>query len=213
MTHKTHDLDTLDRVGNAPSLDFVDTVHSRYDAGAHDYLPSYGELLEWARDGDLITVQQQRRLKRAAVDEPRKAARAVRRAHELRDLLYRLFLTVIRDERPSPVDMAAFNRWVGEMSGRRRIDHTERGLVWGWETGEGALEEPLWPIVLSAIGLLTTDDAKRIKECPAPEGCGWLFLDKSKNGTRRWCNMRTCGNIAKARRHYLRHGGERRAGR
>jgi predicted RNA-binding Zn ribbon-like protein len=213
MTNRTRNLDTLDRVGNAPSLDFVNTVHSRYEVGAHDYLPSYGELLEWARDGDLITVQRQRSLKRAAVDEPRKAARALRRAQELRDLLYRLFLTVIRGKRPSPDDMTAFNRWVGEMSGCRRVEHTERGLAWGWETGEGALEEPLWPIVLSTIELLTTDDATRIKECPAPDGCGWLFLDKSKNSTRRWCNMRTCGNIAKARRHYHRHAGERRAGR
>jgi predicted RNA-binding Zn ribbon-like protein len=59
--------------------------------------------------------------------------------------------------------------------------------------------------VLSACELLVGAERRRIKECPAPDGCGWLFLDASKNAARRWCDMRTCGNIAKARRHYRRH--------
>ena len=68
---------------------------------------------------------------------------------------------------------------------------------------EGALDRPLWPVLRSAAALLTSDDIARIRECAA-ERCAWLFIDHSRNRSRRWCDMRDCGNRAKARRHYAR---------
>jgi predicted RNA-binding Zn ribbon-like protein len=62
----------------------------------------------------------------------------------------------------------------------------------------------LWPVSWSAAELLTHGPLDRIRECPGQGNCGWLFLDVSKNASRRWCDMRVCGNRAKARRHHAR---------
>jgi predicted RNA-binding Zn ribbon-like protein len=56
-------------------------------------------------------------------------------------------------------------------------------------------------IVEAAVALLVSDAMLRVKSCPT---CGWLFLDVSKNRSRRWCSMNTCGAVAKARRYYRR---------
>ena len=74
---------------------------------------------------------------------------------------------------------------------------------WWWPEDVDDLELPLWPIAYSAGILFPEIDPKRLKQCPS-EDCGWLFMDRSKNASRRWCDMRTCGNRAKARRHYAR---------
>ena len=73
----------------------------------------------------------------------------------------------------------------------------------GW-TGAGLLEAPLWPVVLDAWDVLTSPLIDRVRVCPGEGPCGWLFLDSSRAGNRRWCDMRTCGNRAKARTHYAR---------
>ena len=74
-------------------------------------------------------------------------------------------------------------------------------LAWAWPAGASALELPLWPALWSAAELLMAPELARVREC---ESCSWLFLDTSRNHTRRWCSMEDCGNVAKARRHYAR---------
>jgi predicted RNA-binding Zn ribbon-like protein len=66
------------------------------------------------------------------------------------------------------------------------------------------LRQVLWPVIRSAADLVTSPDISQIRECGAPD-CNWLFLDRSRSGRRRWCDMSTCGNRAKARRYYSRH--------
>jgi predicted RNA-binding Zn ribbon-like protein len=83
------------------------------------------------------------------------------------------------------------------------IVSTEEGLAWDWACAEDALDRVLWPVVHDAAGLLTSQELKRVKKC-ADERCGWLFFDTSRNHSRRWCSMESCGNRAKARRHYER---------
>lgn len=75
-------------------------------------------------------------------------------------------------------------------------------FAWGWQPDIQHLEQPLWPVAHSAIELLTTGDLRRIKVCENPYGCGWLFYDGSKNGSRRWCSMEGCGSQVKMRRLY-----------
>lgn len=74
--------------------------------------------------------------------------------------------------------------------------------VWGFE----AVESPLWPVGLAAYELLTGPRARRIKRCA---GCPWLFLDQSKNGSRRWCSMDICGTDEKMRRYVARRAARR----
>ena len=66
---------------------------------------------------------------------------------------------------------------------------TQDHVTWVWPDTDAALAEPLWHVAWSAAELLTTGDHRRIKVCPGlgipPVSCGWLFYDRSKNGSRR----------------------------
>ena len=75
---------------------------------------------------------------------------------------------------------------------------------WDWQVDRDriTLDAPLWPIAFSAVELLTGREQDRIKVCANPDGCGWLFYDGSKNGSRRWCSMEGCGSKVKMRRQY-----------
>ena len=89
---------------------------------------------------------------------------------------------------------------------RARLVPTRGGVAWAWADDDGALDRVLWPVVWSAVELLTSADLGRIKECPGGgEGpCAWLFVDTSKNAIRRWCSMAECGGEAKSRRQTAR---------
>ncbi|HEX6938971.1 MAG TPA: CGNR zinc finger domain-containing protein [Longimicrobiales bacterium] len=82
-------------------------------------------------------------------------------------------------------------------------------LRWAWRGAGEELEFPLWPVIRSAADLLASGDSRRIRVCAGPD-CGWLFVDRSRNGMRRWCDMKLCGTREKARRRRGRPG--RRAG-
>jgi predicted RNA-binding Zn ribbon-like protein len=198
-------LENLSRRGNAPCLDFVNTVQPRTELQPRDYLLTYDDLAGWARAGGLLSDFDHRRLTGVAGSHGDSASGAMELAVDLRELLYRVFLAIVRGVEPSGDDLAAVNGWLAVVLGHRRIVTSRGRYRWSWERDDAALDRPLWPVVLSACELLVGADRRRIKECPAPDGCGWLFLDTSKNAARRWCDMRTCGNIAKARRHYRRH--------
>ena len=86
---------------------------------------------------------------------------------------------------------------------RQRVTLTEDGYRWGWLDDEAALDRMLWPVLRSTADLLTSPDLASVRHC-ASESCDWLFMDMSRGQRRQWCDMRTCGNRAKARRHYER---------
>jgi predicted RNA-binding Zn ribbon-like protein len=88
----------------------------------------------------------------------------------------------------------------------RRLVPEREGFGWTWVESEEPLEDVLWPVAQSAAELLTSDAMERVKECRNQQ-CTWLFVDRSRNGSRRWCDMKDCGNRAKARRHYARQKG------
>ena len=203
MDEPLMDVKTLKRVGNAPSLDFVNTVHSHYDPDAYDYIPTYRALVEWAERAYLITRTARRQLSKQAARHPRLGAKTHRQAIALRGHLYRIFRAVARGKRPAPRDVKVLNKWLADVFARRKI--VAKGKRFEWSTSDDkALDRPLWSVVLSAGELLVGGYHDRIKECPG-DNCGWLFLDTSKNGQRKWCLMETCGNVAKARRFYDRH--------
>jgi predicted RNA-binding Zn ribbon-like protein len=84
-----------------------------------------------------------------------------------------------------------------------RLTPTPHGVTWAWMTHAAALDCMLWPVVVSAASLLTSQEAGRVKECVG-RACAWLFLDTTKNRSRRYCRAEGCGNRARARRHYAR---------
>jgi predicted RNA-binding Zn ribbon-like protein len=95
------------------------------------------------------------------------------------------------------------NAAVRDAAERRQIVATGRGFRWRWAGGGTSLESVLWPIARSAGELLASEERSQVRVCDA-DTCAWLFVDRSRNRSRRWCSMDSCGNRAKARRHYSR---------
>ena len=167
-------------LAGALCLDFANTTEWHASARPHESLTSYEDLLAWSR-----------------------------RATGLREIIYRVVVRLLRGGRPEPADLGAFNRALSSSLRRSRVVAERGGLAWTWVRDDRALDAMLWPIVESAAELVTSARRRRIGQCADDRGCGWLFLDTTRNRSRRWCAMGDCGNRAKARRHYQRTHGRR----
>lgn len=193
----------MELVGGRPVVDFVNTLSDRSHTAPLERLASYDELLLWCLREDVIDQAEQTRLHRLATAHPRKAAAALTAARQLRELLFQLFESSAGGRVPSAAARSALNDWLLEAARRRRLEPSPAGLRWLWFRGDADLDWMLWPLAWSAADLLGSDELGRLKEC-AQDDCRWLFLDLSKNRSRRWCTMEQCGNRAKAKRHYAR---------
>ena len=118
-------------------------------------------------------------------------------AIRLRETIHRCFAATAGGRQPPDDDLVALNAVLALAPPRRRL------RVGGWEIGtpDPSGSVLLAPTLWSAADLLVGTRLQRVRQCANPE-CGWLFLDGSKSGNRRWCSMSACGNRAKAHRHY-----------
>lgn len=116
-------------------------------------------------------------------------------------MLYRVFSLIAAGKPVEEQELKLFNTRLSESLSHIRLVKNDRELYAGWEKGEPNLMEPLWRVFKSAYDILTEEPFDRIKEC---EACGWIFLDQSKNKSRRWCNMQSCGSAHKAKKYYYR---------
>jgi predicted RNA-binding Zn ribbon-like protein len=199
MAESTRTLKTLEIVGGALCLDFANTINSRRNP-EHDYLLQYSDLVDWAEKLGILSPPQNSQLQKRARQNIHEAENALLAARTLRDLLYRLFSNAVRDSQPEQKDLEVFTIFYGESISRGQFVKLETHYRTSWSFDE-ALESVLWPIIHSAGELLLSAELGKVKECP---GCGWLFLDTSKNQSRRWCNMNTCGARDKMRRYHKR---------
>jgi predicted RNA-binding Zn ribbon-like protein len=202
MTTERMALEDLRLLGGAQCLDFVNSIETRAGHAPEDFLTSYPDLVRWGQHAGLISDATATELiARAAADEPA-AQETLLQALGLRAALHRLFIAVATRLDPDPVDLEQLQRvYVDALSGATLVPEGER-LTWDWRPIEQRLDQLLWPVARSAVELLTTGDPRRIKVCENPYGCGWLFYDGSKNGSRRWCSMEGCGSQVKMRRQY-----------
>ncbi|MBI4791114.1 MAG: ABATE domain-containing protein [Chloroflexi bacterium] len=190
---------TLDLVGGAVCLDFVNTVGDHNAAQPDEYLTSYAALVAWSEHTGLIAPRAARQLLQEAARRPAEAEQTRVRAIALREALYRIFSAIAADAKPKTVDMDLLNAHLAEALAHQQIVSAENAFRWDWTTATGALDLMLWPIARSAADLLTADKLAQVRECSG-ETCGWLFVDVSKNHSRRWCSMSDCGNRAKVQR-------------
>lgn len=190
----------LERIGGRLSLDFANTVGGSR-VHPKEYLTAYGELLGWSEATGAIGPATAARLRERAREDPEAAREALARALELREALYRTFDAVATGESPSPADLAILNARVGPAMAELRLEAEGEGFGWRAEPGEADLEAMLRPIVRDAADLLVSGDLDRVKQCGGND-CAWLFVDESRNRSRKWCDMADCGNRAKQRRHY-----------
>jgi predicted RNA-binding Zn ribbon-like protein len=192
----------LKRIGGALCLDFVNTVDWRLRDDAADWLLSYADLLTWDEGAGALDPARASRLALLAADDPAGAERVLQTARRLRETLFRLTRDLIADAPPAPADLAEINRALAEIAPRDGLAAEDGRIAWRWPARD-ALETVLTPILWSAGDLLAGPDLARTRLCAA-DGCGWLFVDASRKGNRLWCSMESCGNRAKARRHYQR---------
>ena len=183
-------------------LDLANTWGDRSDPG-DDGLKGYHELLGWAHGAGLVNDRERGELEKLAHAETAKSFGAFRTALELRETVFRLCSSVAAGEQPTERDVAALNAAL-ETVPRQRLCRGAECCEWEWPEGKPEFRRLLWPVIQSAADLVSSPDVARIRECDAPD-CNWLFLDRSRGGRRRWCDMSVCGNRAKARRYYERH--------
>lgn len=199
------DSELPDQIGGRLSLDFLNSVDPRHGPThtRRDFFGSYSDLLAWAGSVGALPTDALKRLRQRAEADPAAAQAAHRYALLFRTALYQVVAAALEGRQVFPEDLARVNLVLRRATGRHQLLPGQGGGVRdGWAfTGE--LEELLWPVAVDAWDVLTGPVLERVRECPGDDGlCGWLFLDTSRSGTRRWCDMRTCGNRAKVRAHY-----------
>jgi predicted RNA-binding Zn ribbon-like protein len=172
-----------------------------------EHLGSYADLVAFAMQSRLIPPKLAASLRARASRDPAEGQRAFRQSIVLREVLYRAFSAIAAGKYARPEDVQQINDFALEAVKHRKLARTNGSYCWEWQSdGNAPLDRILWPIAESAADFLTSKDRAAVRECGAPD-CEWLFLDHSRNGSRRWCDMKSCGNRQKARRHYQRaHG-------
>ncbi|MFQ5873107.1 MAG: CGNR zinc finger domain-containing protein [Dehalococcoidia bacterium] len=190
-------------VGGPTCLDFIETVVYRPSKRRREFLNSYSDLVVWSRQEDLITDAEAEHLTEKATAYPIDAQAVFDRAIALREAIYRIFSAIADGRQPDRADMDIFNSEFAGLMAKTGIVATEDGFEWDWTHEDDTLDRVLWSMVESTANLLTSEQLDRVRQC-ASSDCSSLFLDTSKNRRRRWCEMKTCGNRAKARRHYQR---------
>ena len=185
-------------VGGDQSVDFVNTA-DWVEAGL-DRFASYGRVLEWAEGALVVTRRTAGALRVVSEEYPARAVRMLSDAVALRCLLERLYYR-ISQHRPADAEVTELNdRWLRSSLAESAIVRNDRNsLELGWPRADMALESPLWAVARAAATLVTSQDASRIRRCGGDD-CGWYYVDRSRNGLRRWCEMETCGTRMKSRR-------------
>jgi predicted RNA-binding Zn ribbon-like protein len=203
MKEKNRNAGNLDLLGGRLCLDFVNTVDWRGRVEPQEFLNSYQDLLSWALHVGILTRDESKILTKKSEKKPSEARAVVEKARLLRDALYRIFISCAEGVAASEEDISVFNGALSQTMAQSRVVETEDGFRWETVSSKEDLDWILNPVVRSAADLLVTSEIKRIKSCADTE-CGWLFLDVSRNRSRRWCDMSDCGNRAKASRFYKR---------
>lgn len=164
-----------------------------------DELVDFPHFIRWAEGRGLVDDSESGRLIAEARRRPGEAEEALASARTLRALLYQLFTRLADGVPPDDDRVEQLSEFLVRYVRGRRLGAGEEGVFWRWRFDPYRLDRVLGPIVWSAAELLTSPEAKRLRLCRADD-CGWLFVDVSRNRSRRWCDMSDCGNREKARR-------------
>lgn len=189
-------------------LDFANTVDWHNSEQPQELLNSYSDLALWAQNVGLLTEHAAQQLLQEAAKNPAEAAIILKQAIDLREAIYRILSAVDWGQSPDGSDLAILNNALQETLPHLQIVQSEDSFSWIWRGDKDELGQMLWPVARSAADLLTSESLTRVKVCEDDRGCGYIFMDLSKNRTRRWCDMKGCGNRAKVRRHRKRKSSE-----
>ena len=172
-------------IGGRTCLDFVNTANWSPDGVLiEERLGSDTDVAVWCRDAGLEDVAGQHDRLDGIV--------------AFRNAVRRVIVAALDDSAPADSDVAPLNNALRSLPPRAMLPVAGKGIALGPSL---TLDHA---IAVSAMALLNCrSEIERVKICPGDD-CAWLFLDESKNRRRTWCSMETCGNRAKAKRHYRR---------
>lgn len=196
----------VDFIANALCLDFANTAGWHASQQPTEHLATYSDLVTWATLAGLLDGSQAERLRAEAGRYPEEAAIILERAISLREALYRLFAGLAAGRQPAEADIAILNQELHAAPARLQVRSAATGFQVDRLLLRPGLDGLLVPIAWSAGRLLGSEQLPWVKQCEG-ERCGWLFLDTTRNHSRRWCLMSDCGSRAKAKRYYHRHKG------
>jgi predicted RNA-binding Zn ribbon-like protein len=188
-------------LGGALPLDFVNSVDWRLTDEPVEYLGDYHAALAWSLRLGTVSQDEAAALRALAANDPVAATAAATRLRHRREQLYEALSAIANAQPPDPGRLDAVRRWYGAAIAAGRLHEVDGAIKLRWPDDQ--LDRPAWPLAHAAWNLLCAPVLDWLKMCPA-DGCGWLFLDRSKNHTRRWCSMDGCGARMKMRRAYAR---------
>lgn len=191
-------------IGGDIALDFANTVDDPLGPARHDHLSTYEGLLVWSVRVGVLAAGDLDGRRQSAQQRPRAASAALRRAHVLRDGLNRLFGSVAAGTTLPSEDWVTLRGVAAVGLGRAAARRSGTGYRLEWPGDD--LLIPLWQVADAAVTLLRSGDLRRVKQCA---GCPWLFLDSSRNGSRRWCSMEDCGTHEKIKRYVAKRAATR----
>ena len=204
---EAHDFAPKNFIGGDAALDFINTVTGR-DETPRDWLDSYARLLEWAEKVVLLPQSTLRALTKASQAQPAGASRALKRAKQLREALFLLATAIIAGKSPSADALDLLNEHWQAAAAAHGLHHEHHDLRLGLRADAIDLDLIASLIAWRFVGHVLPEPRDRLRLCEG-NNCAWLFLDRSKAGRRRWCDMAVCGNVAKSRRFQSR---EKKAG-
>jgi predicted RNA-binding Zn ribbon-like protein len=187
-------------VGGDPAIDLVNTVDWTGHGLKDERLGDYQGLTRWAEGSGVVSPQLAAKLRRKAAGSPNEAGTVYRAALRAREVIRRL-LVELAEGSASAGAVADFNRILTPVLQHLRVRPGGNAphLQLGWDDEENRFESVLWPVLWSAASLISSEEASRIRVCGG-EDCGWMYVDRSRNGLRRWCQMESCGTREKTRR-------------
>ena len=186
--------------GGALCLDFCNSGQGARNRSKQEWLTGFADLIDWLEAANAIDASHAGRLRAEGGKSPHAAHELWLRALALREALARVLLARTGGRSADDTDLAMIQAEFARTATFARLAPSAQGFAWDVDPKATLLDAALRPLVSSAVELLTSGRLARLRRC-GNETCYWLFLDETKNCSRRWCEMASCGNLMKVRRH------------
>jgi predicted RNA-binding Zn ribbon-like protein len=192
----------MELVGGHVAIDFVNTLGGLPERPDDEFLAGYPDVLAWFTHIGLVRAERARLLADAAEIDPRVATDVYARIRRLRESLDRILRCRLTDDPPGDDDLDVVRAVYADAASHADLLADAESYRLGWDQAGDTLDWPLWVLADAIMDLLTTAPLHLLGRC---QHCRWLFLDHSKNHSRRWCSMNSCGAITKMRRYRATH--------
>lgn len=193
-------------VGGAAVLDYLNTCDGRRPGTGLrevvDKLSDLEDIVHWFFHAGIINAEEHQHFMTVVGRSSWHTLAAFQQLINFREALYRLLLPMALDHDIDPANLHALNQALADTADQRLLVLTPAGVIWRWRVGEDLSSMTagfIGRLAVQAATLLTSGDMARLKACATPD-CDWVFLDTSKNGRRRWCQMNICGAREKIKR-------------